>query len=104
MVHDPSWAPCPYPQVWLDPPGTHPSHLRNGGKPGALGDFQAALEATLRTDGLNLGTSVPDLFCDCGWTNVILHHSSHYLRRFTRFCEFQVVYDSEPKLSLLPST
>ena len=31
-------APVPYPQVrWLDPPGTHPNHLRNGGGPGALG-------------------------------------------------------------------
>ena len=31
-------APGPYPQVrWLDPPGTHPNHLRNGGRPGALG-------------------------------------------------------------------
>ena len=31
-------APVPSPQVrWLEPPGTHPNHLRNGGGPGALG-------------------------------------------------------------------
>ena len=32
-------APGQYPQVrWLGPPGTHPKHLRNGGRPGALGN------------------------------------------------------------------
>ena len=40
----PVWAPVPYPQVrWLDPPGTHPNHLRNGGGPGALGVGQRLL-------------------------------------------------------------
>ena len=41
----PFWSPVPYPQVrWVvRAPGTHPSHLRNGGRPAALGLFDLDL-------------------------------------------------------------
>ena len=52
----------PYPQVrWLDPPGAHPTHLRNGGGPGApRGVYTSTLTARVVNvvgSGLFLGGS-----------------------------------------------
>ena len=65
-------APGPYPQVrWLDPPGTHPNHLRNGG---GWSPRACSSETSMKVDGV-----YPPIRVSAGKSWAVHRHHTHHI-------------------------